>query len=177
MSLTEISPSAVPSIAIMTDDSSSDKWRPNVIEKMKALIAEHISTREISIILSRFAGEVISRNAVIGKARRLGIPLLGPIKTARTRTKPVKPKVIVDRPLSINLKPVSAPKPPTLAEVVANPKRLGILEIERGQCYWPTNLDGVTLFCGHPTGSHEQSWCAPHRKLGYAPPGQRQWRK
>lgn len=152
---------------------SGERWTPDRVEELKRLAADRLTTTLIAKRLSKFAGESFTRNMIIGKARRLRISLSG-LKTYETKIAKPKPKLKVVRPVIVKAKPPTPPTPPSLAEVVANPKRLSILDIRQGQCYWPTNLEGVTLFCGHAT-EHGDSWCPVHKKLGYVPPYQR-WR-
>lgn len=150
-------------------------WTTLNIDRMKALIAQKLSASQIAAALSKQSGETFSRNAIIGKARRLGIPLLGDrasgtVPTPKQKSKP-KPVALV----KIKAPTIAPPQTPTLSEVVANPKNVTILDIQRGECYWPTGHNGQTVFCGHLTGDKEKSWCPAHSKLGYAAPYARQW--
>lgn len=169
-----------PAVVESSNSNLNEKWNHKNVERLKELIAEQLTTSQIAAVLSRESGIQISRNAVIGKARRLDVPLLG-VQSFRARNKSVaattRPKArtrTLNTLTKIKSPSIAAPTPPTLAEVVANPKNYTILEIQRGECYWPTTLEGATVFCGHSTGDKEKSWCPAHSKLGYAPPYYRQ---
>lgn len=170
-SLFPVHPTVVETVARNLPDSI---WTQKNIDRLKELIAEELTTSQIAAVLTQENKIRVSRNAIIGKARRLDISLLGK-STRRAKPRASKPKNKTLNTLTkVKSPPITAPTPPTLAEVVANPKNLTILDIQRGECYWPTTLEGATVFCGHSTGSTEKSWCPAHSKLGYAPPYYRQ---
>lgn len=164
MSMTTALPQ--PTFALL--DVLPDKWSDATIELLRDLITQKLSALQIANAMTTRTEFTFSRNAVIGKTRRLGLALLG------TNTKPHLRKKETVVTIRIR-KPPAIPQPPaTLEEVVANPKRLTILEIERGQCYWPTSLApnqsaAEVRFCGHPT-EDDKSWCNAHRSIGYTKP-------
>ena len=150
-----------------------EKWGSENIDLLRDLIAQKLSALVIANTMTRRTEFTFTRNAIIGKARRLGLALLG--NDNRPRPVIVKPPKKPNPVNSIKIRPLfpSAPKGPTFEEVVASPKCLTILEIERGQCYWPTSLaydhEPVT-FCGHATDDTGTSWCKAHQKAGYTKP-------
>ena len=152
------------------------KWDNENIDLLQKLVAEKLSALEIANAMSRKTLFTYTRNAIIGKVRRLGLALLGgdnkPNPVIRT-----PPKRKYNPVTALKLKPPPS-KSPTIEDVVANPKRLSILEMQRGQCYWPTSLafdqpSKDIRFCGHKTEDGEATWCPAHQKIGYTAPHQR----
>jgi GcrA cell cycle regulator len=155
--------------------NDSQKWDNENIDLLQTLVAQKLSALEIANAMTRKTIFSYTRNAIIGKVRRLGLALLGgDNKPHPIIVKPPKKR----NPVAIALKPRILPKSPTIEEVVANPKRLTILEMQRGQCYWPTSLafdqpSHEIRFCGHATHDNEATWCPAHQKIGYTQPHQR----
>lgn len=126
-----------------------------------------------------------SRNAVIGKANRLGIRIGIPRIKGRTRPGiPARPpgprkKVVRKAPDTGTLGPLPAPVEPEkvealfeqkVAEINAEPKLLTLLELPAsGACRWPVG-DPKTeefRFCGADCGG--SIYCQAHRRLAYDP--------
>lgn len=154
-----------------------EKWDNENIELLQKLVAEKLSALEIANAMTRKTLFTYTRNAIIGKVRRLGLALLGgdnkPNPVIRT-----PPKKRYNPVTALKLKPPAAPKSPTIEDVVANPKLFTILEMERGKCYWPTSLafdqpSKDIRFCGHATEDNEATWCSAHSRLGYQKPHER----
>lgn len=150
-------------------------WTPVLIERLKEERARGLSSAQIAKLLNREFRTTFSRNAVIGKAARLGLTqpaLTTPSKPARVE-KPITP------PKPRALKPVPAPKPapPPRPEPVA-PADLTVIPatakhwIERApcQCAWPVAGQGYeTLSCCAPT-REGSAYCAPHYAAMHMPP-------
>lgn len=104
---------------------------------------------------SCIAGEIpgVTRNAVIGKIRRLGIASEAP---ERKLAAPRKPRRVVSR------KP---PDEPALEPFVPPPDGgRNIIELRSGECRFPVGeRDGAHLFCGART--RFGSWCEAHRAV------------
>jgi hypothetical protein len=94
----------------------------------------------------------ISRNAVIGRARRMGLEAKksGPV-TGVKRSQP-RP-VIIRPPAPPPREPFSWPEIPSL--------NIPLLELEDGQCRFPCD-EG---FCGHPIVYN--SYCGQHARVSY----------
>lgn len=145
-------------------------WTDERIEKLRQLWAEGLSAGQIA---ARFPGA--SRNAIIGKAHRLGLskravgkrndlnlvapkpatvkPLVGSAQFARKKADPAKMaevKAIENKPA-----PAGLPKPLFVK----------LFELERNDCRWPvTGEKENTLFCGHNV-DRGSSYCAGHHRL------------
>ena len=114
---------------------------------------------------SEIAAELggLTRNAVIGKARRLKLPAK---KEAATPGRPLKQprprayhqKVTVPLPVAPAV-PAQLPTP--------DPQRLTILDLAADQCrYAVTHLERPVLFCGLPVRP-DTAWCEAHHKVVY----------
>jgi len=113
-------------------------------------------------------GGGLSRNAVIGKAHRLGL--------ARRKTW-AKPKAIkaprnslgigatVQKIRAANSGPKIAPEPFAVTCVEVVPLNLAIMDLQTGDCRYPYGDDAATMtYCGHPA-LFGHSWCAPHFRV------------
>jgi GcrA cell cycle regulator len=105
----------------------------------------------------------ISRNAVIGKVHRLELPhrtAAKPINVAHIR-KPVhrKPKLrAVVKPVAVVV------AKPAVSQIALN---VGLLDLTRTMCRWPTSGDKPHLFCGVECG--EATYCAHHAAMAFTP--------
>ena len=132
-----------------------------------------LSMREIADRIS-FEFEVgISRNAIIGRARRIGLPKR-PAGTSRSPTiaPKRKPPVRVDAPIAPTIEPVAEPG---LAVAMPLPPGLTIYQLREGVCKFP--LGGAYdrppyFYCGKAT-KFDRSWCHEHfRRVHNNPPRQ-----
>lgn len=117
-------------------------WSPEKIEELKTHWGKGTGTKQIACLLG------MTKSAIIGKAHRLrlksrlGLPIL---KSEAKRTEP-KPKVPPPEPIFTN--------------------GLGIMELNKGSCRWPSG-DPVT-FCPEPNdGKHV--YCAYHSDKAFQP--------
>jgi len=114
-------------------------WTDERIDELKALWAEGLTTGEIGKRLG------VSKNAVVGKAHRLGLKgRPSPIK----RTKPSRPAA-------------PAPKEP-------EPKIRSVVDLSAHTCRWPIGdpREPGFHFCGEPTLSGKP-YCAEHASIAY----------
>ncbi len=115
-----------------------ETWTDWQTAELKRLHALNWSARQIGEHIDK------SRNAVIGKANRLG--LAKPTKSSRTR-----------RRTAIKLVP-----PP-------KPRGIPLLALKASQCRWPRG-EGPYTFCGLRT-KPGQPYCEGHAKRAYATKG------
>jgi GcrA cell cycle regulator len=136
-------------------------WTVERVDRLRALLADGLSTSQIA---NELGG--ITRNAVIGKAARMGIgfcvifgkPKQGPKPRDRVRT--------VWRPKPPKLKPVAATDLPP--EPVANPVTL--LELTEFTCRWPVAGEPADmLFCG-ALPAEGKVYCPKHCDHAYHMP-------
>lgn len=158
-------------------------WTEERTELLKKLWVESLSAREIAARLGD-----ISRNAVIGKAHRLGLGRkirVAPMqstqpnhtvsrdvstdqsqKSAPEQQPPEAPVVTTDKNSTPKeTEPIPAPKVPPRP-----PKRVKLQELNERSCKWPIGdpLDDTFCFCGNDRDK-ARSYCLYHAKLAYQP--------
>lgn len=124
------------------------------------------SYADTAAAINAATGSLFTRNACIGKAKRLG--LSGPAK------QPVTPIVRRHRPIESSIhrilrKPAGQAEPDAFvaraADVVS--RRVPLLDLRAMECRWPDddrNEDGHHTFCGNPAADGS-SYCGPHTNL------------
>ena len=119
-------------------------WTDERIAKLKELWEKGLSASQIAAELA----EGVTRNAVIGKAHRLGL---------KSRPSPVK----ADPKKKTKAKP--KPPPKKVEEVKDAEKRIGLLDLTERICKWPIGHPGEAdfHFCGEPSVDG-LPYCQPH---------------
>lgn len=177
----------------MSTNANGSVWgdprAPNLQLKLRR---ERLSAEQIAVEMCK-AGHFVSRNAVIGKLRRMGEPLLGePVRldqrTARAgRGGMPSPNVRHDRPApavrpqkQAQSRPpvtavVDAPSPPPPVEVAGPIGGIAILDaMGTDACRWPLPIpslagEGLALrVCGAPR-QEGCSYCRKHLRDAYQP--------
>lgn len=145
---------------------SAEDWTEERVSKLKTLWMQGLSCSQIA----RQLGGGITRNAVIGKRMRMGLPdRCQPNRTYIRKPKPVR----IPRP-----KTASVPRVPKIkaepTQTLRGPPERGpnaVMFIERkpNQCaMFCAGEDGPEGFvCGEPIALN--SWCLPCAKLCYQP--------
>lgn len=150
-------------------------WTDKRIELLKTLWAEGLSGSQIAEKL----GDV-TRNAVIGKAHRIGLSKRGEpkdkaaaprIRRGKRRSAPrvAKPETIAaiaeDTPAGPPVNDASIDPPPGDPGPV---KRLSILELNETTCKWPIGDPGLPgfHFCGRRSGEGVP-YCERHCRIAY----------
>jgi GcrA cell cycle regulator len=164
-------------------------WTADVVEDLKKLALEGKSASHIAAALG-----VASRNAVIGKASRMGVQLTGggprslraktPSRAGRSQwaSGPYARPSAVDHGADAAL--VGEPRAKTgegrvawtLGEVeIGEMQRVKFEEIREFACRWPLGdpRSGEFAYCGL-TPAKGQSYCAGHCRMAYRPPQARQ---
>jgi GcrA cell cycle regulator len=153
----------------------SGTWAPEHSGALREFLARGMSYSEIADAINAKFGTSYTRNAAIGRSKRMGLCVPDGSDDRRpgpARSRP--PKL-----LEASLRKLSAPgaeapgapaRPRERAESVklrcvgVSPRLLPLIELEDGDCRYPYggDRDGEAItFCGHPrlAGS---SYCAPH---------------
>jgi GcrA cell cycle regulator len=139
-----------------------------------------MSFSEIARALNARFGTAYTRNAAIGRARRMGLPSSGgvrQIKLPKPSKRPEPPKATVARPRK---RRESAPSGISakadirdraaalkLRCVGITPRHLSLVELEAGDCRYPYGGDAEgepITFCGHPR-REGSSYCPSHCHL------------
>lgn len=157
---------------------SRDRWTPEMDEQIRDLADRGASASAIASIL----GDGITRNAVIGRAKRKKIPLMRPKEAyATTRVPKVKRtlKIVAARKEGASLGEIG--KAFGLAKMVVSrliqreedPVPVWDCEIPGPfNCHWPEGdvQDGSLKFCCAPIpGGKNHKYCALHYKRAYQP--------
>jgi GcrA cell cycle regulator len=158
-------------------------WTEAAIETLRQLALEGKSASSIAAALG-----APSRNAVIGKANRIGVKLTGNVRSSAPRAprastgRPRRPAIARTDCASCRRAVVPAlpreRKPAWLcAEAeIGEMLKVGFEDIGEGACRWPlgdpTSEDFV--YCGVETAKG-RSYCAGHCRMAYRPPNARVW--
>jgi GcrA cell cycle regulator len=162
----------------------ADVWTEDTIEALRQLALEGRSASAIAAALG-----APSRNAVIGKANRIGIKLTGGNWKCSA---PRAARAGVDRPRRAAIprpKPISCQRTPApalprereskptwiFAEAqVGEMRRIGLEAICEGDCRWPLgdSTEEDFAYCGLEAAKG-QSYCAGHCRMAYRTPNAR----
>jgi GcrA cell cycle regulator len=138
---------------------ANDPWPQERVERLKALNAEGLSAGRIAQELG-----VVTRNAVIGKLKRMKIALASARSEARRqRATSPRPRPPAPRPEQVS---ITCDEPPSLA--------IPIAETREGQCRWiASEPTAECTCCGHKT-RRGSSYCEFHHARCWAPAPKRQ---
>jgi GcrA cell cycle regulator len=153
-------------------------WSSEHSDALRDYFLKGMSYAEIGREINARFGTAYTRNAVVGRAKRLG--LAAPTRMTSPSIVPSLPGepglLPACRPASpsLNLPPQSAlkpAKPVKLRCVGVRPRLIALVELERGDCRYPYGGDkeGEEIaFCGHPR-QPGSSYCAPHARVTRGP--------
>ena len=135
---------------------------PGLTQRLIELHATNISMRDVADKLS-FDYEVeITRNAVIGRCRRLGLPSRpsGKPSLPQEKTYRIRKRVSIDAPI--------APMAP-ISPVGQDDAPLTIYQLRDGDCHWPlgeTFAKPPFMYCGQAT-EEGFAYCPDHHKRAH----------
>jgi GcrA cell cycle regulator len=138
-------------------------WNDAAIEQLKTLWADGESCAQISAVMG-----VGSRNAVIGKARRLNLEARKTVKSLRHGPAPGSAK---NRKTATQMVATLAPIPMMRGPVLVEPNasaRIAITDLTSSTCRWPIGdpSDHDFQYCGH--GPRENApYCEYHCNMAY----------
>lgn len=136
--------------ALHTNDANPG-WTDDRVKLLRQYYADGLSH---SVIAAKIGGG-ITRNAVIGKAHRIGLPgrLTG-------RVRPPRPTLFYSRPKSLQLPLPLEPQTP------CDP--ISLLDIKERMCRWPIDdpRSADFRFCGQTC---EGAYCSQHAAIAYRP--------
>ena len=140
-------------------------WTPRIDDRMRELHALKLSFGDISARLNADFGLSTTRNACIGRGRRIGLekrawppPRLTPKAPKARKSRKGKKRWIP---------PVSPPIVPDPPAVI--PGRLTMLQLDWQTCHWPSGTSAPYTYCGEPT-YEGRPYCHAHCKLSYQKP-------
>ena len=151
-------------------------WPPEHSDALRELFAKGMSYSEIAeTINARFQTDY-SRNAALGRAKRMGLG--GPGPSADPPKPPPKAMPWLSKPHERRTVELRRPMPVfertetvKLRCVEIEPLRLPLMELERGDCRYPYGGDEESeaiTFCGHPQRAGS-SYCTAHFHLTRGP--------
>ena len=168
-------PTLTPAKTKRGNDVTGTHWSDAKIEELKQLWAQGYSCSQVGIALG------VSRNAVIGKVHRLGLPLRGPTSSRVTRAKrqsmpkPRKKPFMFNAPFGTEalraIRQAGAPLPPPHETDIP---RVSMADLQEHQCRWvvgdPATVGSYgPLFCGEKR-IPGLPYCEPHARRAYQPP-------
>lgn len=138
-------------------------WTDEQSEALKAFIADGMTYRECAQAINERFNVSFTRNAVIGRGKRLGLCTTKPAPQNPPRRKrdPTLPRYARRAP---HVLPPRAVIEMRCAEI--EPRHLSLLDLERGDCRYPYGDQQIT-FCGHPILCG--SYCSAHYQLSIGP--------
>ena len=154
-------------------------WSPQHSQALREYLARGMSFSAIAKALNARFKTLYSRNAALGRAKRMGLSSLSPPKKLprrwprRRRGKAAglhKPRER-HAPLVARMPVFKRTEAPKLRCVELVPRHLSLLDLEASDCRYPYGgeADGEAItFCGHPR-REDSSYCTPHFHLTRAP--------
>jgi len=132
----------------VTRTKDASNWSDSELDKLRHLWAEGWAAADIAWELGR-----VSRSAVLGKVRRLGLPYR---RTPGVTSKGKVRRVKAAAPFRfLNLPRLPNPKPGDKRslnggawEAIAGTTPVPLVDLEPGMCRWPIGKDSPYLFCG-----------------------------
>jgi GcrA cell cycle regulator len=149
-------------------------WAEEHSQALREYLGRGLSFSEIANAINARFNTAYSRNATIGRARRLG--LSGPERPDRpVRPKRQQPNPARQKKMRAPVLAEPRPKPGVLERAAAlqlrcvgiAPRHLSLLELENGDCRYPYGGDAegeAITFCGHPR-REGSSYCVSHFHL------------
>lgn len=165
-------------IGVQMRNNVNSVWTEAMMSRLVDLQARGDSCSQIAAEL----GCGLTRNAVIGKLHRMGITggaAAMPEKERIKRTKEAAARKNQKRKerrqewRSQNPTPPRAPVPLMVCMDV-DPRGLSLVDLEPGDCRYPSGEGADITFCGHPS-MDGRSYCAPHARLTLS--SERGWSK
>jgi GcrA cell cycle regulator len=158
----------------------STDWPPEHTLALRELHAKGMSYGEIAKEMNTRFGTSYTRNAVLGRGKRIGLVTPETMKARQPARRPnSKAERAQVRPTQDRQAPFLAPPVPERAEPVqlrcvgVCPRLIGLVDLEPGDCHYPYggDTDGDPIvFCGHPR-QPGSCYCTPHFHLTRNPEG------
>ena len=144
-------------------------WTESAVAELRQMVAAKMTAAKIG---AHFG---ITRNAVIGKAHRMKLRLLGGngfIKSVSGKPRLHRPRRVAQQAKSPMVSPtfVAEPVEPVLDMTGYHTVGRPLMALSTNQCHYAVNdapRGGEHLFCAAPA---TRSWCDNHRRIVYRPP-------
>jgi GcrA cell cycle regulator len=146
---------------------------------LRELVEKGVAFSEIARALNQRFGTAYSRNAAIGRARRMGLATPERERPGSILKAPKKPDARRIRERRAHKLAPVAPRPNTIERAAAlqlrcvaiTPRHLALVDLEANDCRYPYGGDAEgepITFCGHPR-LEASSYCPSHFHLTSAP--------
>jgi len=148
-------------------------WAPEHCDALREFLAKGMSFAQIADAINAKFGTAYTRNAAIGRGRRMGLGGPGQPKDARRVPRKASPPPVRksrERRAADPARPkpaVERAEPAQLRCVGVTPRLLSLVDLEARDCRYPYggDKDGEAItFCGHPK-REGSSYCTPHFQL------------
>jgi GcrA cell cycle regulator len=154
-------------------------WEGAHSAALRELVEKGMAFSDIARALNERFGSAYTRNAAIGRARRMGLSLPAPTGSSGVFQAPKRADVrrISKKRARILSKPAAKPSAPERAAalrlrcVAITPRHLSLVELESRDCRYPYGGDAEgepITFCGHPR-REGSSYCVSHFHLTRLP--------
>lgn len=151
-------------------------WLPDHCDALRECLAKGMSFAEAASTINARYDTAYSRNATIGRAKRMGLAALDrPKRLSRVPQQANRPSSNKNRKRVVESKPeppaAERPRRVKLRCVQIMPRHLAVTELEAGDCRYPYggDADGEAItFCGHPQ-REGSSYCLGHFHLTRGP--------
>ena len=157
----------------------SSGWTEQHSQALREYLGKGLSFAEIANAINARLNTAYSRNATIGRARRMGIS--GPERPERRLRPKPQPKPAPVRLKKLHARSVAPARPKLpVGELAAAlnlrcvgiaPRHLSLIDLEPGDCRYPYGGDKegeAITFCGHPR-REGSSYCVSHFHLTSGP--------
>jgi GcrA cell cycle regulator len=152
-------------------------WPPEHSDALRNYLAKGMSYSEIAEAINAKFSTVYSRNATIGRAKRMG--LAGPdrhsgLPKPQARPNPSRLQKSRERSATESIRPmptVASTERVKLRCIQIVPRHLSLIDLEAGDCRYPYGGDEegeAITFCGHPQ-REGSSYCTGHFHLTRGP--------
>jgi len=149
-------------------------WLPEHDAALRKHLRAEMTALAAAAALNREFRTSYTRNSVIGRARRIQVPLVsravqhhgGHLVSTDSAPKPKKAITPAQRPDIAIRKAVSGPKAPAAPfqpRPDPRPGQVPLLELAHDGCKWPSG-EGPFLFCNHRQ-NNKGPYCAPHARI------------
>lgn len=152
-------------------------WAPEHSDALRDCVAKGMPFSEIATAINAKFNTAYTRNAALGRAKRMGLVVperqTSPSTAKKQLARLLEIRVVQSRPLEFDppVPKFEAAEPVKLRCVEIEPHHLSLLELERGDCRYPYGGDSdgeLITFCGHPR-QPGSSYCTPHFQLSRNP--------
>jgi GcrA cell cycle regulator len=138
-------------------------WTPEIDARLRELHSQALVFRQIAAILNADFGLSLTRNACIGRGRRIG---LGVRTVSPPRQRPRKPRAQKPKKVTVQTRAIS-PRLHRAPPIV--PGALTMLQLNNTTCHWPSGTSAPYTYCGKPVHGGKP-FCLEHCKMGYQKP-------